>query len=827
LSGRGTACSNSGNGALPIHGRVMRAAFLLSRTELRHRWPSLIVLAVLVALTGGVTLTAVAGARRTSSSYRRFLEKSRNQDLIIFADDVRPADVAKLRAMPGVDAIGYGRQMTIVRPSGEFIGVGGALDDVIFHDVYRLRIVEGRPVRPGASDEVVIGEPLARASGLHVGQLLDLNSYTPAQARGLARDEDVGKPLGPRLALRVVGISRSPSDLSLQGSAGGLLLLTKSFVDKYGHAIGNFSGPHGAVLLVRLRDHAAGVRGFLGEARDVLGRRHFDVDPAALSNGGVQDSIDLLALSVLALGIITAVSGLIALALTISRQTSLIGVRQAPVRDLGLSRRSRTVAIGAPVLLAVMLGTSFAVLFAWVASPLLPFGVAGQAEPDPGVHFDALVLVLGALVLIVVVGAVVAVDSWRAARAPAEQLRALRPSALTRAMEAIGLAPAASIGVQMALEPRRGRAPVPVRSSLVGAGVAVLGLVAASVFGASLQHLHDTPAAFGRPWDVRVVDTRAVPERHGHVCGGANTRLQHDSDVAAIASACTESIELNGRAIGAFGITPVLDAVTPTVLRGRAPTASDEIALGTQTTDALRVHIGDRVTGRTRAGPAEYRVVGQVVVPALSDPQAVADGAVLTGAGLDRLTSPETNFGASDLLVRFRPGVDKTAAAARIRRMPGIGGFEEPGVTAVSVPLEVERLDQIHRMPIVLAAFLVVVGAIAAGHLLVTSVRRRRRDFAVLKSVGFTSRQVLAAVSWQATTVAVVGLLVGLVLGLVGGAVLWRAVAHQVGVLPTVEIPVGVLAGVGVATIVGVNVVAAIPARTAARTRPAVTLRSE
>ena len=236
----------------------MRAAFLLTRTEIRHRWPSLIVLAVLVALTGGVTLTAVAGARRTASSYERFLETSRNQDVILFADDARPADVAKLRAMPGVDAIGYGRQMTIVLPSGEFLGVGGALDRVLFHDVYRLRIVEGRAVRPGAADEVVIGEPLARASRLRVGQTLDLNSYTPAQVASLAH-ENVGKPLGPRIALRVVGISRSPSDLSLQGSAGGLLLLSKDFVDKYGHAIGNFSGPHGGVLLVRLRDHTAGV----------------------------------------------------------------------------------------------------------------------------------------------------------------------------------------------------------------------------------------------------------------------------------------------------------------------------------------------------------------------------------------------------------------------------------------------------------------------------------------------------------------------------------------------------------------------------------------
>src|SRR5207244_7195640 len=130
--------------------------------------------------------------------------------------------------------------------------------------------------------------------------------------------------------------------------------------------------------------------------------------------------------------------------------------------------------------------------------------------------------------------------------------------------------------------------------------------------------------------------------------------------------------------------------IAPTMLRGRAPTRADEIALGTQTSGALGVHIGDRVTGRTRSGAVEYLVVGQVAVPALSDPQAVADGAVLTGAGLDRLTGPETNFGTPDLLVRFRPGVDKAAAAARIRRMPGVGGLEEPGVTAVNAPLEVE-----------------------------------------------------------------------------------------------------------------------------------------
>jgi hypothetical protein len=728
--------------------------------------------------------------------------------------------------MPGVEALGYARQMTIVRPSGEFVGVGGALDDVLFRDVDRLRIVEGRAAHPGAPDEVVVGEPLARASHVHLGDALDLQSFTPTQVAHFGRS-DFPVPAGPRLHLQVVGITRSPSDLSLQGSAGGLLLLSTDFVAKYGSRIGNFSGPHGAVLLARLTDHADGVPLFLQQVRHVLGHRSFDVDPAALSIGGVQDSIDLLTISVLALGAFAGIAGLIAVALTMSRQTALIAAGQSPVRDLGLPRPSRAAAIGVPVLAAVVLGAVLAMLLAFAASPLLPFGVAGQAEPDPGLHFDALVLGLGSLAILVVVGTIVAFDAWRGARPPTDTRGAVRPTFLARALAGLGLAPPAGIGIRMALERRSGQTSVPVRSSLLGAGVAVIGLVGVAVFGASLQHLHDTPANYGRPWDVGVVDVRSQPAQKGELCGRVRTRVARDAAIDALANACTVSVELNGRAVGAFGITSLIGSIDPTMLAGREPRAPDEVALGTETLDALHREIGDRVTARTRSGSSGFRIVGRVAVPALSDPQAVADGAVFTGAGLERLVSGDDTSTSAELLVRFRPGADKVAAAARIRKLPGIGGFDQPGVVAVAAPLEVERLDQIDRMPLVLGTFLAVVGAIAVGHLLVTSVRRRRRDFAVLKSIGFTRRQVLATVSWQATTVAVAGLLVGLVLGIVFGSLMWRAVADRVGVLPAVAIPAGVLAGVAVATIVVVNVIAAVPARSAARTKPAVALRSE
>ena len=74
---------------------------------------------------------------------------------------------------------------------------------------------------------------------------------------------------------------------------------------------------------------------------------------------------------------------------------------------------------------------------------------------------------------------------------------------------------------------------------------------------------------------------------------------------------------------------------------------------------------------------------------------------------------------------------------------------------------------------------------------------------------------------------AVVGLVVGLVAGVAAGSVLWRAAADRVGVLAEVDIPVPALALIALVTVVIVNVVAAFPARRAARTQAAVVLRSD
>ena len=64
------------------------------------------------------------------------------------------------------------------------------------------------------------------------------------------------------------------------------------------------------------------------------------------------------------------------------------------------------------------LAAIFAVLVAGVASPFFPTGLARTAEPSPGFHLDAEVLVLGAVAVVVVV---VVLSAWPAH--PGYQLR--------------------------------------------------------------------------------------------------------------------------------------------------------------------------------------------------------------------------------------------------------------------------------------------------------------------------------------------------------------------------------------------------------------------
>jgi ABC-type lipoprotein release transport system permease subunit len=112
-------------------------------------------------------------------------------------------------------------------------------------------------------------------------------------------------------------------------------------------------------------------------------------------------------------------------------------------------------------------------------------------------------------------------------------------------------------------------------------------------------------------------------------------------------------------------------------------------------------------------------------------------------------------------------------------------------------------------------------------HTLVSCVRRRRRDLAILKTLGFVRAQVSATVAWQATTIAAVALLAGIPLGIAFGRWAWRVVAAQLGVVSGPVLPLLTVLAIAVGTVLAANLIAAAPGWAAGRTRPAIVFRSE
>ena len=112
-------------------------------------------------------------------------------------------------------------------------------------------------------------------------------------------------------------------------------------------------------------------------------------------------------------------------------------------------------------------------------------------------------------------------------------------------------------------------------------------------------------------------------------------------------------------------------------------------------------------------------------------------------------------------------------------------------------------------------------------HLLMTSVRRRQRDFAILRALGFTSWQVRRTLCWQALTLAGIALLIGVPAGIACGRLVWQLFAHQLGITPVIAIPLTALLIMAAGWLTAAAVIAALPGEAATRTLPARVLRCE
>ena len=798
--------------------------WLRVRAGLRQDWGGLVALTLIAALIGGVALAALAGARRTDTAVSRFLQYAGPSEGQVAAD---PRTMDRIAALPSVAYTAHGGIMDVVP-----VTAGGRLaaapGQVLTWALIRIPpetraiIVAGRRAAPSRASEVMINERAARILRAGVGSVIRLRGYRPDQTEQVLG----GAVLPPPVALpavRVVGVSRTPTDLtenpdaptdvSFMGTGG--IYVTAAFYHRFAASVGGQMG-----LTFHLKRGAAGLATFESEVKRVAGGGHAQIQLGsddAIAAASARRGTSLQALALVLFGVIVALVMVVAVAQSIARRTYTTSDDFPVLRALGTSDWQLFGVALAPGALVAVGGTVLAVPVAYGLSALTPIGLARRAEVSPGFSFNATILLGGAAVFALLLAGWAAITALRAVRIHASFSAAGtagRRSRVAGWMARKGFPPTAVSGVRLAFEPGRDYTAVPVRSAIAGMAVALAAVMAALVFGSSLAHVIDDPVVVGWNWDVAVGNPHS-----GDTSGQTVPKLRQDPGVAGLTVTAMGERRLNGREVPVVGLQPVTGAVVPPVLAGRLPSAPAEIALGGRELRALRKGIGDQITAQGAQGPVALRIVGQVILsPEITNEQAqLGSGAVMTLAGAAALSNkpPARNV----FLVQLRRPADQASIARLKQQFPGV-------VLPAVPPPEVRDLRGVNGLPLALALLLALLAVAAVAHTLLTSVRRRRRELAILKAVGFVTRQVRATVAWQATAIAGSSLIVGVPLGVAAGRWAWTLFAHQFAIEPLPVIsPLVLLAFPAVLLLA--NAVAAVPAQAAAHTRPATVLRAE
>jgi hypothetical protein len=845
---------------------VLTVAWYRFKTTLRRRWPGYLAIVLLMGLVGGVAMGAIAGARRTQSAFPAYLAATDASDLEIqassniasFTSHQVESLAHQFAHLPQVTRVAIAPNLLVVPlgPNGRPLPSAINNDDVTplgsengeYFTQDRVTVSEGRMANPKDASEMVATAEAAKLSGWHVGETVAFGAYTLQQTESSTLSFTSQKPV-LRFSATLVGLIVFPSQV------------VNDDVDRFPTYV--LMTP---ALTQRLRSSAVypsfGLRLAHG-SRDVPNVEKeiikllpkgttYTFHVTSVAEGQVERSSKPEAIALGVFGVIAGLAALLIAGLAIGRAVGAQGEDLDTLRALGSSPRALMYDAMFGVLGATVLGAVLAIAVAVALSPLAPIGPASQVNPTAGLAFDWTVLGPGIAVLIVGLGALTATFAYRtvARRRLGRSSEVIeRGSSVVNAAARSGLPPSAIAGLRFALERGHGRSAVPVRSALFGAVLAVVVVVTTLTFASGLSTLESHPALYGWNWNY------AIDSASGSSVPPAAARLlAHDPDVAAWTGYDFAGVQINGQTV------PVLLAQThaelnPPILSGHALDANNQIVLGAATLAALHKKVGGTVMASygspkdapVYVPPTPLRIVGTATLPAIG-----ASGTLHPSMGVGAMISPgieppafkraisqpDPNLNGQDVeVVRLRNGVTAAAGLASLQRIAtkankvmaadpeGQGSVYQ--VIGVQRPAEIVNYQSTGATPAILAAGLAVGSVAALGLTLAASVRRRRRDFALLKTLGFTRRQLAVTVARQASVAALAGVVVGVPIGIALGRWLWDLFARGIYAVPEPSVPVFEIVVVALGALVLANLVAAVPGRMAARTRTALVLRAE
>jgi hypothetical protein len=808
-------------------------------------------LVLIIGLAGGPGLGALAAARRTASSYATFLA-STNPSALSLNIDQGPDVSAELSRLPGVAKVATSlfsvnafplssSGHAVIPPAlaeGEVAPIAGLAGEFFTQD--KVTVTRGSMASPGRQDEFVTTAEAARLLGWHLGEVVPMGFYLNSQAPS-ARPH-----LELRMKLTGFVIFNNEVVVDAVDRYPTFFLFTPALAQAFDQ------GPQNFLYGLKLVDGASGVPAVEREIITELPRgTGYTFHVTSVVEDQVNQSIEPETTALGVFGAIALLAGLLIGGQAVGRQLAQDESEAAVLRALGAGPWALVLDSLTGITLAIVAGAVLAVAVAVALSPLSPLGPVRPVYPGRGPAVDLTVLGPGAALLVVCTGGVALALAARALRSTRRRWargdRAL-PSAIARLLARTGAPSPILLGARFALEPGRGRTAVPVRSVLLANVLAVAIVTATFNFASGLSTLVSHPRLYGWNWDYALQGYPVPPQ--------SLSLLAKDPLVAAWSGVHFADVEIDGQTVPVLISTPHA-SVSPPVLTGHALEAGNQVVLGGATLAALHkrvgqavsVSYGDRADAPFYVPPTSLVIVGTATLPTVGEPQALhtsmGTGAIVASSvqpsAFQKATEQPlaTLNGPAEVFVRLRAGASMAAGLASLRHIADVGtkAFEdlppqyyegqEVDVLSVQFPAQIENYRSSGAAPDVLAASLALGAVVALGLSLVASVRRRRRDLALLKALGFTRAQLAWTVAWQSTIAVAVGVVAGLPAGTALGRWLWDLFARGIYAVPDAPIPALSLLLVAGAAFVLANAVAALPGAYGARTPAALVLRAE
>lgn len=848
-----------------MNSHTFEFAWYRLRATFRRRLTTYLSVILLIGLTGGLAMASVAAARRTQSSYPTFLQSTNPTTLTLavfgasnggkggasIAGKIeRLPDVTDVRTLVSGDAVvlnaaGAPRLNTV-----NSVIISGSPDGYLTR-VDRLAVFQGHVTDPRSLDEVEVTPGAARIWGVRVGATIPIGFYAPREASLPGFGTSKVKPIYTVRA-KVTGVVAMNSEIVQDDidRAYGFAFITPAMVTRAASIDPDWNEPVYYAITLRHGDQGLG-----GVEEKLVGLipSHFTYEFHVASH--VTQTVELAvkpeSVALGAFGLIAALVCLILSVQALSRQVRQGNEDRRILQSLGASQSDTFAESTIGSLGSVFLGVVLAAAVAVALSPLAPLGPVRPVYPTPGIAWDWAVLGVGALILLAVLGGstLLIARANSPQRIRSAQSKGPRRSATVRRLQLLGLPLAPSVGAHFAFESPRGRGEVPVRSILVGAVLAVTLMTTTLTFSSGLHTLISRPALYGWNWNYELNPTNGVPP-------ATLTALSHDPDVSQFSGVQYNELTVDGQSVPMI-LAPPHATVLPPILSGHGVRNRHEIVFGAQTLALLHKKVGQTVmasygspsSAPVYIAPTLMSIVGTATFPAVGFASSVAEhtsmgsGALLstafeTPSFVRAISSKDPNLnGPGEVFVRLRAGVSASAGKRNLQRIAreanaifakdpnGVGN--NVAVLGVLRPAQIVDYRSIGATPVLLATGLALGAVIALALTLVASVRRRRRDLAVMKTLGFTRRMLAAAVTWQATVDGLIGAVIGIPLGILLGRELWTLFARDINAVPHPTVPALALVLVGFGTLAVAIVAAWWPGRHAAKTPPGLVLRSE